>query len=173
MEAVLEKNRVCYELTVHLVSGRCGHVAHVIKAEMKEDVDRYSSEQRDKIAGRVHNLEARCECKSNHCVLCYNCCCCCCCFCRWLFVVVVALLSSLPSALVMFRDTVSKARDKFNEIHSETECHRALQDATEKVMITPQETSLLSCTARHKHPPLTPPIPSVMRSASPVSLISR
>ena len=32
-----------------------------------------------------------------------------------------------------FRDEVSKARDKFDNIHSEPECQKALQDTTEKV----------------------------------------
>ena len=61
MEAVAMGDRGRFEHSVHLMQGRCGHVAHVIKAEMRENPARYSSECRQRIRSKVQEMETRCE----------------------------------------------------------------------------------------------------------------
>ncbi len=61
MEAVATGDRGRFERTAHLVQRRCGRVAHIVKAEMREDPARYSNERRERIVRKVHQMESKCE----------------------------------------------------------------------------------------------------------------
>ncbi len=61
MQAVAAKDRGCFERAVHMMKGRCSRVGHFVKTEIRENPARYLAEKRERIAGKVHEMESRCE----------------------------------------------------------------------------------------------------------------
>ena len=114
MQAVTANNRESFEHAIHKVKGRCSRVAHFVKTEMRENPAPYSADKRERISGKVHEMESKCmkslyECclKSSSCLLCI--------------------------AMMVFHDSVFKVGGKLNDIHGEEERLRELRDSTEKV----------------------------------------
>ena len=54
-------DRMTFERTVNMIQGRCSHLGHIVRTEMRENPVRYSGTQRKRIGNRVHKIERRCK----------------------------------------------------------------------------------------------------------------